>query len=363
MAMLALFPCTVAAQGNAPTWIDANVRNLQYPQETYYSGFAEIKITQKETKEEVLNRAKQAATGELSQKIRMVIISKKTSKDESTRYISQDIMEEQIQSQFSAIIETKSLVEITDSKLETWYDNSTHTVYAFAAVRRSDLAAFYQNQIGLELNKVETALAMAKQLAAVGKKKSAFRKCDETIKIFKEVTYFQNLLVAVNANATHEALQLEQSSKLQKELAEALSNLEQSTYVYVDCRYEYKGNDDDAFSRNPEIICNIIKQAHSKNDCSIVDDEREADYTLSLTACTTQRSDGSGEYGIISYYANVKGTLYNHLTQKKSVDFTIFNDPNAYSVGKSAQDAATKAFKLPALKEKILEEILPKIKN
>jgi hypothetical protein len=360
MAMLALFPCTVVAQGNAPTWIDADVRNLQYPQEIYYSGFAEIKITQKETKEEVLNRAKQTATGELSQKIRMVINSNKTSIDVS---IGQNNREEQIQSQFSAIIKTTSQVEITGSKLETWYDNSTHTVYAFATVRRSDLADFYQKQIGLELNKVETTLAMAEQLAAVGKKMSAFRKCDETRKIFEDVTYFQNLLVAVNANATLEALQMEQSNKLQQMLAEALSKLEQSTCVYVDCRYEYKGNDDDAFSSNPEIICNIIKQALSENDCSIVDDDREADYTLSLTACTTQRSDGSGEYGIISYYANVKGTLYNHLTQKKSVNFTIFNDPNAYSAGKSAQDAATKAFKLPALKERILEEILPKIKN
>jgi hypothetical protein len=59
----------------------------------------------------------------------------------------------------------------------------------------------------------------------------------------------------------------------------------------------------------------------------------------------------------------VKGTLYNRMTKKKTVDFSIFNDPNAYAAGKSPEDAATKAFKLPALKQKILEKVLSKMKN
>jgi hypothetical protein len=45
------------------------------------------------------------------------------------------------------------------------------------------------------------------------------------------------------------------------------------------------------------------------------------------------------------------------------VDFSILNDPEAYSAGRSAEDAATKAFKLPELKEKVLGKILPKIKD
>jgi hypothetical protein len=133
--------------------------------------------------------------------------------------------------------------------------------------------------------------------------------------------------------------------------------------VYADCRYEFNGYKDDAFSSDPEIICDIIKQALNENECSVVNDEIEADYTLTLIAYTKQRSDGSGDNGIISYYANVKGTLYNHKTKKKIVDFSILNDPDIYAVGKSPEIAATRAFKLPILKQKILDKILPKIKN
>ncbi|HPW65458.1 MAG TPA: hypothetical protein PLY32_00460 [Salinivirgaceae bacterium] len=63
----------------------------------------------------------------------------------------------------------------------------------------------------------------------------------------------------------------------------------------------------------------------------------------------------------MSYYANVKGTLYNKITNKKTVDFTFFNDPDAYAAGRTPADAATKAFRLPALKDKILEKIIPNI--
>jgi hypothetical protein len=236
-------------------------------------------------------------------------------------------------------------------------------IYAFAAVRRADLSAFYQKQITLDLNKVESALGIAEQLTAAGKKMSAFRECSNAAKLFAGITLYQDLLAAVNAEASNEALQTERCNILQQTLAQELINLEQSTFVYVDCQYEFKGYRDEAFSDDPEIICDIVKQALSENECSVVDDEGEADYTLTLIAYTTQRSDGSGTYGIISYYANVKGSLYNHLTKKKTVDFSIINDPSVYAAGKSPEIAATKAFKLPALKQKILEKILPKIRN
>jgi hypothetical protein len=84
----------------------------------------------------------------------------------------------------------------------------------------------------------------------------------------------------------------------------------------MDCRHEYKGYKNDAFSSDPDIFCDIIIQALSENDCSVTDNKEEADYELTLITSTTQRSDGKGQYGIISYYANVKGSLYNRMTRK-----------------------------------------------
>ncbi|MDR3245625.1 MAG: hypothetical protein LBT50_04260, partial [Prevotellaceae bacterium] len=236
-------------------------------------------------------------------------------------------------------------------------------VYAFSYVNKADLHDYYKKQINLDLNKVETAVSVSEQLVTAGKKMSAFRKCEEVKKLFNGIGLYQNLLVAVNSQVDDESLQITRSKELIQTIEQRLIDLEQSTFVYVDCQYEIKGDKNDAFSSDPGIICDIVKQALSENDCSVVDADAEADYTLTLTASTTQRSDKKGQVGIISYYANVKGTLYNRMTKKKTVDFVILNASDAYSAGKSPEDAATKAFKLPALKEKVLEKILPKIKN
>jgi hypothetical protein len=289
-----------------------------------------------------------------------MVSSSKTSTDVS---IGGSDIEEQIRSKFSSVVQTASQAEVTGSKMETWYNGNTCTAYAFVYVSRTDLAAFYRKQIDLDLGKVETAMGIAGQLVNAGKKMSAFRKCDEAAKLFAGIALYQDLLAAVNAEASDDELQTVRAKELQQTVAQALIELEQSTLVYVDCRYESKGDRDDAFDSDPGIICDIVKQALSENECSVVDDDTEADYTLTLTASTSQRSNGSDAYGIISYYANVKGSLYNRMTKKKTVDFSILNDPKAYAAGRTPEIAASKAFKLPTLKEKILEKILPKIKN
>ena len=136
-----------------------------------------------------------------------------------------------------------------------------------------------------------------------------------------------------------------------------------SAKVFLNCSYEFKGYKDDAFSSDPGIFCDIISQALSEKDCEVTDNKEDADYELTLVTSTTQRSDGkNGQFPILSYYANVKGTLYNRSTQTKTV-FSFLNDPDSYAAGKSPEDAATKAFKLPELKDKVMDKILPKIKN
>jgi hypothetical protein len=136
-----------------------------------------------------------------------------------------------------------------------------------------------------------------------------------------------------------------------------------NTFVYVDCQFEQKGGVHDVFAGDPGILCDIDKSAISENDCSVTDNRDEADYELTLIASTTQRSSGSGQVSLISYYANVRGNLYNRLTGKKTLDFAFLNDPEAYATGATPEVAATKAFKLPKLKEKLMDKILTKIKN
>ncbi|MDR1170791.1 MAG: hypothetical protein LBK97_08170 [Prevotellaceae bacterium] len=354
-----LFSFAVSAQGTAPVWLNPEVRNMQYPPETYYTGYSECSAANGEGQEKVLNRAKQTAVGELSERVRVTVNTQKSSIDAS---ISGSDIEERILSEFTSTINTASQTEIVGSQVQTHYNARSNTAYAFAYVSKAGLIDYYRKQINLDLNSVDLELEISMQLIALGKKISASQNCSEIRGVFDNILNCQKILIAVGADK--DALQIERSKSLQQQVSQLLLSLEQSTYVYVDCRFERKGGVHDAFSSDPGIICDIVKQAISENDCSVTDNKAEADYELTLIASTTQRSDGTGNsYGIISYYANVKGTLYNRIVEKKTADFIILNDPEAYAAGKSPEAAATKAFKLPALKNRILEKILPKIKN
>jgi hypothetical protein len=335
----------------------------EYPPAEWYTDVVTVNVGNDDL-EKANNRAKEAVMAGVSSKIRSDVESSKTSINSSEKTVTASSEDERVKSLLVSSSKIVSNTRIFSIEVApTYYDKAEGMVYAFAAVRRADLAAFYKKLIDVDLNKVETAVSVSEQLVSAGKKMSAFRKCEEVKTLFKDIELYQDLLVAVNSQAGDESLQATRSKELIQTIEQRLIDLEQSTFVYVDCQYEFKGDKNDAFSSDPGIICDIVKQALSENDCSVVDADAEADYTLTLTASTTQRSDGSGQYSIISYYANVKGTLYNRMTKKKTVDFSILNAPDAYSAGKSPEDAATKAFKLPALKNRILEKILNKIKN
>jgi hypothetical protein len=359
---LALLPLFAWGQ-TAPPWTQDAYRAQNYPSSEWYTGFVRNRLKANANVGVALQVLERDAQNQLAEGIIVNIEGVTQLETTSARTQSGNRTAEQVTTDYRQAVRTATSATTVKSEVKSWHDPSNGTLYAFAAVRRADLAAYYKKQINNDLNKVDVALGTAEQLVAAGKKMSAFRQCSMAKTTMAGVTYFQDLLTAVDATVDETDLQSDRSADLQRTLNQQLIVLEQSTFVYVDCKFERKGHKDDAFTDDPGILCDLITQSLSENNCSIVDDPAEADYELTLTTSTAQRSDGSGPYGIISYYANAKGSLYNRLTKKKIVDFAILNDPDAYAAGRSAQDAATKAFKLPALREKVLGKILPKIKN
>lgn len=350
--LLTIISLVTYAQGQ-PEWMNESFRDTNFPKTEFFTGFAYNPIENNKSVQTVTDETKLQAQETLIQEIRLNItsttISSQLSKTVNDKYDERETFENQAFTQTDA--------EITGLKTQTWYDPKSKTVYAFSYASKVDLTAYYQKQIDNDLNSTDVVLKNIEQMIAAGKKMNARRQCQSAKLTLDAMDYYQDLLTAIDPKNAN--FQNDRYSKLQQTINQMLLDLEQSTFVFVDCKYEFKGNENDAFTKDPAIICDIVKQALSENECSIVQTPEEADYELSLVASTTQRSDGA----IISYYANVKGTLFNRLTKKKTVDFSILNDPAAYAVGKTPEVAATKAFKLSALKNKILEQILPKIKN
>ena len=257
--------------------------------------------------------------------------------------------------------------------MKTFHNTSTGEIFAFAAVRHVDLADYYRKKIDLDLSKAETAVSVSEELTSAGKKISARRKVEEARSFLLDVYSCADLLAAVTVGNDDPnkmvtpvwRRHIDRAGELMRTVERLLINLENNTFIFMDCRYEKRSVKDDAFRGiDPGILCDIIAMALNENECTITESRDEADYILTIITSTTQRSDGkTGSHPILSYYANARGNLYNIATQRQAVTFTIFNDPDCYEAGRDAQDAATRAFNLPDLKNKVMEKILPAIKN
>ncbi|MCL2650269.1 MAG: hypothetical protein FWD60_04475 [Candidatus Azobacteroides sp.] len=364
LLLLAGFPLAVWTQTTPPDWVQDAYRESAYPAQEWYTGFVRDRLQAGVSEAGALKALERNAQNQLAENI-IVTIKGNTQVENTSRQIQNGSAHAEVTTtDYRQSVRTATMATTVRTEMKSCYDPTTNMLYAFAAARRADLAAYYQKQIDVDLGKVETAITISEQLVSAGKKMSARRKIADAKEVLGSVTFNSDLLVAVNPDVDESSLQTKRSNDLQQKVAQLLIDLEQSTLVYMDCSYEFKGYKDDAFSNDPGLLCDIIGQALSENECSVTDNKEEADYELTLTTSTTQRSDGkTGQYAILSYYANVKGSLYNRATQKQTVTFSILNDPDCYSAGRNPEDAATKAFKLPELKNKVLEKILPKIKN
>jgi hypothetical protein len=90
---------------------------------------------------------------------------------------------------------------------------------------------------------------------------SAHRKIIEAKQTLDVLDFYRYLLIAVAANTDESALQTRRGNQITQTVERLNITLEQSTFVYMNCRYEKRSAKDDAFSSDPGILCDIIAQA------------------------------------------------------------------------------------------------------
>ena len=364
LLLFAVLPLFV--QGQVPQWTQASFREQHYPPSEWYVGFSRDRLRAGENVGTALRNLERDAQNQLTESIIVTIDGETQTQIESRQRQAGGQISEVITTDYRQIIRTATTATTVRMETRSHHNPATGMLYAFAAVRRADLAAFYTSQINLDLNRVENDISVSEELVRGGRRMSAHRRIAEAQQTLNAVSFQRSLLVAVDArNADERTLQTHRYNNLQRTIQQLLIYLTQRTFVYVECRHENRGNPTDDVLRNmpPDFFCGIIKQAITENDASITDSPDEADFILTLITSTTMRSDGSGQWGIITYYANVRGTLFNRHTQRQVVSFTIFNDADAYDAGRTPEDAATRAFRLPELRDNVLRNVLPRIRD
>lgn len=352
----------VNAQTGLPIWVHDVYRRINYPPEQWHTGFMQDRLKPNENAAAMLKTIERDAINKLAESI-IVTVDSEMQVDNANSRQERGSSSETGATSIKQKIRTVTSATLINLDVNSYYDPSTGLLYAFAAIKRSDLYNYFLTQLNMDIDKAETAVKVLKQYFIANNKSSGRNKIKEIKGLFSDIRFYRTMINVTNPDANGKNVPPRREDELYSTFEQLLFSFDTNIIVYINCQWEQKGIKNDAFKKDPGILCDIITQALNENECIITNDIGKADFELKLITSTTQRSSGNDSYGIISYYANAKVSLYDRTEKKRLMDFNIINDSNVYAAGRSPEDAATKAFKLPALKNTIMDKILPAIKD
>lgn len=326
-------------------WLSSQARESNFPADNYIWGFVPGNLRSGETESSLLARLKTDAKKEVAGKVRTMVES--DSRKTDWQYTNGE--DYAFASLYQDYTRQTAQAEVVGVKTETHYDAYERMGYAFAYVKKSELAAYYKSQINIQLQQVQNALNTAATAANAGQKMRAKKACEDALQPLAKAEFAQDLLSAISPYET-DALQLERLSRLKNELWQALIDLEQSIYIYM----KYSETN---FGQPVRILVPELKRLLASNQCSFTEDPAQADYKITITA-TTRQHDGNVAFGdgtLKFSLADVEVEVYSNY--KKMVVYSDGITQKNNSDGATYESAGRNALKLSA--GKVWENIKP----
>ncbi|MDR3184489.1 MAG: hypothetical protein LBT49_03690 [Prevotellaceae bacterium] len=313
-----------------PRWINDVWRASSYPDNVYYAAFLSEDATSRETSAEAMARMETAVKRKVSESIRVRVKSQQTVREEDygTIETSRSYNREEVQ--------TSADAEIVGLKAESYYDEKTKQIYAFAYANKYEVAGYYKANIAMLVQQAGSLLRTAEQLEVAGEKAKARKQCEEVAPLLNKVRAAQDLLTAIDA-AGSEGVQQAQMETLHNESTQMLARLAQGVYVVVE-------SSENLFGSNVDVVAGKVKAALALKGCSFTDDETQADFRLRLEVSTRLANDNGT---IVFCYADAAIELYDIRKQK-----AVYTDNLSQKGGSTSQDKAGR---------KAMTDIAPKI--
>lgn len=266
-----------------PTWSDYDMRQLEYPDSEYFTGYAEGAPMTGERQEVATQRLKDAARVEAVSTIRVHIINQSTNDLISQQLSNMEGEFWNVMNTFTSSTTTTVDMKIPGLQIEAWRDPQTGTIYAFAYVKKSTLIRQLEKQITVALTKVEMSLDQVDQLIAAGQKLQARSAAEKALPLFAEVDEAKKLLVAVDADATEETLMLNETRQLQLRLMAMVAHLKNALTICIQC-------DASIFGTNYPTLSSTLQGHLSKLGCNFVSDPSVADWAVMIQASAREYS-------------------------------------------------------------------------
>lgn len=284
-----------------PTWSDYDMRQLEYPDSEYFTGYAEGAPMTGERQEVATQRLKDAARVEAVSTIRVHITNQSTNDLISQQLSNMEGEFWNVMNTFASSTTTSVDMKIPGLQIEAWRDPQTGSIYAFAYVKKSTLIRQLEKQITVAITKVEMSLDQVDQLIATGQKLQARSAAEKALPLFAEVDEAQKLLVAVDTDATEETLMLNETRQLQLRLMAMVAHLKNALTICIQC-------DASIFGTNYPTLSSTLQGHLSKLGCNFVSDPSVADWVVTIQASAREYSTVlTGN--IATYFVYVDATI------------------------------------------------------
>ena len=328
--LFAMFlPEPARSQEVVPFWVRDTWRSKNYPASEWYTCFIQSKSGQKS--ESVLKKLEREARSELVDSI----FSRMSDKGKPS---------------YRPMILSAINSEAVQIQINSYYHPTNEITYAFAAVKKSNLFAYYESMIKSELSEAINVFEQGKQLAEQGKKNKSVDKFEESKKRIEGLSNYREFLTDMDRREGPKYSQSENSKNLLKNIDKAKAEAERMKPIYINGTERISG-------KNPDIMIPGMYVFFDENGCRTTDNTKDAGYHVRVDTKTC-----NAKKLIDGFYcqACVTASITN-LKTKATVQKINFTSPMAE--GEDIENACISAFDmaLSELSRKIGEKTLSRI--
>jgi len=334
------FVLPIFAQDLSPQWVEESWRLARYPKSEWYTGFARDKIKGQPNRKDY-EAIEKAAQSKLSENIQVQVQSSANVQTTSKQTQNGNNSSETINTNYKQAVTTQSNLVLAKVDVKSYFDKKSGEIYAFASVKKSDLADFYRSKITHLFSYAEKELSIAEQLAEAGKKNAALSKIQVVEDTLKNVGFWGSLLQTVESDNSHTA----QETAFGQRANNAKMLLQNSTVIYLDIssNKQYSDMGEKLGAQMQEKGCN----------CTITNAKQDADYSVAIKA-KFGSCNKAGD-GIFYCYANADVTV-NNQKYKKPVNVKVPEAKGGWTNGDRAMEEAFKEL-ANSMAEKIVQTI------
>jgi len=316
----------------APQWIQESWREVSYPQKEWYTGFSQDVVERGANVAQITQRVEREAQNRMVQGISVHISGTSQTRTSSSQVRQGEKVNETIGKEYEQIIEASTNTQVVKSETHSYHDVKNNRVYAFAAVKRSDLASYYISVIETGLGEAQREFEQSKQLAGAGDNRGAAEKLVLSKSKIDPLSYYRDMLITVDPVNGLKRAHVDRTNELLKNITAAQIELQNDLFVFLRSKEVILGEETD-------IVISGLQTLLTQNNCRIAGNKEAAGFILSIEArVANPKSDG------VFHYCNaaVRVNLTNTRTGKSEAVINI-NGPKEGNM--TAQAAAEAAFK------------------